>query len=186
MTDLVDLYRRAHKEFDAQVAAVQDDQWSAPTPCSAWDVRTLVNHIVNENRWTPPLMRGVEEVGDRFDGDLLGDDPKAAWDEAFHEAQAAVQEEGALERTVHVSFGDIPAREYISQMVIEHVVHGWDLARAVETDERIDPDLVDYVYEAGKPFTEQFRPYGAFRDIVAVPEDADIQTKLLAMFGRNP
>ena len=56
---------------------VGEDQWGAPTPCADWDVRELVNHVAGEDLWTAPLLEGstIEEVGDRFDGDLLGDDP---------------------------------------------------------------------------------------------------------------
>ena len=47
------------------------------TPCTEWDVRALVNHVLGEIRWAVPLFAGstIAEVGDRFDGDLLGDDP---------------------------------------------------------------------------------------------------------------
>ena len=73
-------YRRSVEGWTARVEAVGPDQWALPTPCADWDVRTLVNHVVGEDLWTGPLMRGatMEEVGDRFDGDLLGDDPRAS------------------------------------------------------------------------------------------------------------
>lgn len=79
--DVGDLHRRSIEEFGKRIEAVGDDQWELPTPCSDWDVRTLVNHIVAENLWTPPLMEGqtIADVGDRFDGDVLGADPKRAW-----------------------------------------------------------------------------------------------------------
>ena len=68
-------YRRSVEGWTARVEAVGPDQWALPTPCADWDVRTLVNHVVGEDLWTGPLMRGetMEEVGDRFDGDQLGE-----------------------------------------------------------------------------------------------------------------
>src|SRR5829696_6235060 len=95
--DQAALHRRAVEEFDARVRAVGDDQWELPTPCSDWNVRQLVNHLVYENRWTVPLMGGstIAEVGDRYEGDLLGDDPKGAWAESSAEAVAAVRADGA-------------------------------------------------------------------------------------------
>ena len=82
------------------------------TPCEQWDVRTLVNHLVNETSWVPPLMHGstIAEVGERFDGDLLGSDPVRSWSDASAAASAAVAEDGALERTVHLSYGDVAGR----------------------------------------------------------------------------
>ena len=66
--DQAELHRRAVEEFGARVKAVADDQWELPTPCSDWNVRQLVNHLVYENRWTVPLMGGstIAEVGEKF------------------------------------------------------------------------------------------------------------------------
>jgi ketosteroid isomerase-like protein len=63
-------------------------------PCTDWDVRALVNHVVAEERWTIPLMSGqtIEDVGSTLDGDLLGDNPADAATHAAHAAQLAVTE----------------------------------------------------------------------------------------------
>src|SRR5215217_7216662 len=108
MAGLVELYARAVDQFGPRVAAV-GDRWPAPTPDADWDVRALVNHVLNENLWAPPLLKGmtIAEVGDRFDGDQLGDDPQATWAAAAAASVASVRGDGALDRTVHVSFGDI-------------------------------------------------------------------------------
>src|SRR5919106_5970907 len=99
MADLVDLHRRAVEEFGRRVREVDDDQWTASTPCTDWDVRALVNHVAGENLWTAPLLAGktIEDVGDSLDGDLLGEDPKTVWDESAREATAAAAGPGALE-----------------------------------------------------------------------------------------
>src|SRR2546422_7260815 len=114
MDDLPVLYRRASDRYGSLVDAVGDEQWGQPTPCSEWDVRTLVNHLVNENLWVPPLFEGktIADVGDRFDGDVLGDDPAAAWSDAASPAVFAIAGDGAMERIVHLSFGDVPGSEY--------------------------------------------------------------------------
>ena len=54
-----------------------------------------------------------------------------------------MQADGALERVVDLSSGPTPAREYVSQLFADHLIHAWDLARAVGADERLDPELVD-------------------------------------------
>ena len=78
-------------------------------------MRTLVTHVVAEDRWTVPLLVGatVEQVGSRFDGDILGSDPLVSAQQAAAEANLAASETGALDRTVHLSFGDTVAREYV-------------------------------------------------------------------------
>jgi len=108
----VELHRRAVGEFDRRVRAIRDDQWQLGTPCTDWTVHDLVNHLVNEDLWTPELFAGktLAEVGNRFDGDLLGRDPLAAWEAAMREALAAVQADGALQRLVHVSWARSQAR----------------------------------------------------------------------------
>jgi uncharacterized protein (TIGR03086 family) len=175
------------EEFDARVRAVGDDQWELPTPCSDWNVRQLVNHLVYENRWTVPLMGGstIAEVGDRYEGDLLGDDPKGAWAESSADAVAAVQADGAMERTVDLSSGPTPASEYVSQLYADHLIHAWDLARAVGADERLDPELVDACAAWFASMEDIYRSIGAIGPRAETAPGADAQTTLLAAFGRT-
>jgi uncharacterized protein (TIGR03086 family) len=185
--DQAALHRRAVEEFDERVRAVGDDQWELPTPCSDWNVRQLVNHLVYENRWTVPLMGGstIAEVGDRYEGDLLGDDPKGAWAESSADAVAAVQAEGGLERTVDLSSGPTPATEYVNQLYADHLIHAWDLARAVGADERLDPELVEACAGWFARMEPHYRAAGAIGERPEVPPGADAQTTLLAAFGRT-
>ena len=188
MSELVPLFARAVEDFGRRVEVVGAGQWTAPTPDAGWDVRALVNHVLAEDLWAPPLLQGLtlSEVGGRFDGDNLGSDPLGAWRRASAEAVAAVGEGGALDRTVHVSFGDIPGREYVSQLTCDHVIHAWDLARAVGADERLDRDLVEFAYGDLAPQVDGWRSAGVFGPQVEVPADADRQTVLLALSGRRP
>ncbi len=181
------LHQRAEEAFGARVHAIREDQWGLPTPCADWDVHALVNHLVYENRWTPPLFAGrtVAEVGDRFEGDLLGGDGKAAWDSSAAEAVAAVHGDRAMERTVHLSFGDMPGQEYAMQLFADLLVHGWDLARALGADERLDPELVDACASWFAAVEEAYRGAGAIGPRPDVPPGAGAQTRLLAMFGRR-
>ena len=92
--DLNTLHRRTVESWERYLDGVAADQWDLPTPCTEWDVRALVNHVVGEDRWTRPLLQGmtIAEVGDRFDGDLLGDDPQAVGHDAATDASAAIDE----------------------------------------------------------------------------------------------
>jgi uncharacterized protein (TIGR03086 family) len=185
-TDVRDLYRRAQNTFGKHVHGVRADQWNAPTPCAEWDVRALVNHVLGEIRWAVPLFAGgtIAEVGDRLDGDLLGDDPVAAWDDAAPAAIAAVDADGAMDGTVHLSFGDVPGSEYATQLFADLLIHGWDLARATGQDDRLDSELVAACAGWFAGMADAYRGAGAVGPRPAVPADADPQAALLAEFGR--
>jgi len=188
MDKTLDWHGRALDEFGRRVHLVRPDQWGCPTPCTDWEVRGLVNHLVIEQLWVPPLVAGktISDVGDRFDGDQLGDDPIRAWDEAAAAAHAAFAEDGAMDRTVHLSYGDRPAREYCMELIFDAVVHSWDLARALEVDERLDPDLVEQVYAQAESMGDTLAGSGLFAEPVPVAEDADRQSRLIGLTGRNP
>jgi uncharacterized protein (TIGR03086 family) len=182
-----DLHRRACESFTATVREVRPDQWGLPTPCADWDVRALVNHVVGEDCWTSPLLEGatIAEVGDRFDGDLLGDDPVAASDAAAAEALAAIGQPGALERTVALSYGNSPAAEYVTELFVDHLIHRWDLAAAIGADTRLDEELVAACAAWLVEHEKVWRAAGVIGPRAPVSEDADAQTRLLAAFGRS-
>jgi uncharacterized protein (TIGR03086 family) len=183
----VDKFQRSLDGFDQRVAAVRDDQWQAPTPCSEWDVRALVGHVTSEQLWAPSMLAGrtMAEVGDRFDGDVLGDDPRAAWREAAAGAREAAASSKALDGMVHVSYGDVPAERYLTEMTLDAVVHAWDLARATGGDERLDPELVELALALVEPNLELLAASGLFGAPLEVPAGADPQTRLLALLGRR-
>ena len=186
--ELVDLFGRAVEEFGRRFRLIAHDQWDTPTPDVEWDVRALANHVLGECLWAPPLLAGltIADVGDRFDGDQLGDDPQEAWTTASDAALEAVREPGALERTVHVSFGDISGAEYVSQLTCDHLIHAWDLARAIGVHDRLDPRLVEWATGYLLPQADAWRSAGAFGPAVELPEGAGPQDRLLALTGRQP
>ncbi len=181
-----DDFVRAVRHFGETVHTVIQSQWSNDTPCTEWDVRALVNHVVNEARWVRPLLEGmtIAQVGDRFDGDLLKDDPVGAWDRSAADAVDAVSAPGAIDRIVHVSSGEIPAGEYLDQVFIDVVIHRWDLARGIDADDTIHPEYAAAIYEQTQPMEDTMKSWGAYGRKIEVPEDADTQTRLLAVFGR--
>ncbi|MEH1126666.1 TIGR03086 family metal-binding protein [Micromonospora sp. CPCC 206061] len=188
LMELLAIYRRSLAEFTGRVSQVRDDQWKAPTPCEDWDVRTLVNHVVYEDRWALPLFQGatIAEVGDRFEGDVLGADPAGNAREAADEAVRELATPGALDRTVHLSFGDAPISEYVNQLVAEHIVHGWDLATAIGADTRTDADVVRACAQWFASQEEAYRESGMIAPRVDLGSGAGELERLVAAFGRDP
>ncbi len=184
--DLETLYRRTVESWTARVQAVGPDHWTAATPCADWDVRELVNHVVGEDLWTEPLMRGstIADVGDRLDGDLLGNDPRASAGDAAARATSVVAETLPSQGKVHLSYGDEDMGEYVAQLAADHLIHGWDLAAATGGDTALDADLVAEVAAWFAAREDIYRSAGA---VAARAEAADDpQSQLLAAFGRDP
>ena len=184
--DLDALYRRTVEDWAAQVRAVGGDDWDRPTPCSEWTVRDLVNHVAGEDLWTVPLVEGstIEDVGDRFDGDVLGEDPVGTAVTAGDAAIGAVTTRLPQGGTVHLSYGEERLEEYLRQLAADHLVHGWDLAVAVGGSPRLDADAVADVADwfAGREAT--YRSVGAVGPRTGSFDDP--QADLLAGFGRDP
>lgn len=185
--DIPDLHAHACAVTQRLVDAVKDDQWHDATPCADWDVRELVNHIAADNLWVKPLMDGktIPEVGDQFDGDVLGDDPAGVTRSSAEEASAAFAEPGAMERPVAVSYGPVPASVYAGHRFMDVLIHGWDLAVATGQDTALDPELVAACWEIVQPEAELFAASGMFGTTVDVPPDAPLQTRLLGLLGRR-
>jgi uncharacterized protein (TIGR03086 family) len=184
--DLNALYRRTVESWSDQVRGVREDQWDLPTPCGDWTVRDLVNHVAGEDLWTVPLVQGstIEEVGDRFDGDLLGDQPAAAALEAAGDAVPVVAERLPAGGTVRLSYGEERLEEYVWQLAADHLVHGWDLAVSTAGSSRLDPELVEGVAEWFAEREELYRGAGAVGPRPGSYDDP--QDDLIAGFGRDP
>jgi uncharacterized protein (TIGR03086 family) len=186
--DLLDAHGQARDVFDRAMHKVGLTDWDSPTPCQDWTVRDLVNHIVSEQLWTPELLAGhtVEEVGDKYDGDQLRDDPMQAWADASATAHAAWLEPGAVERDVHLSYGTVKAPEYGWQLTTDLAVHGWDLATALGAHAGISDELATAILGYVEPQLASWAGSSMFADPVPVPDDADPATRLIGLLGRRP
>lgn len=186
--DVINLHGRCVAEFLARVATVPEDRWGAATPCSDWDVRQLVNHVVAEDRWTVPLLEGatIADVGTEFDGDLLGHDPAASAQRAADEAVAMVAEVLPTGGRVHLSYGDEDMVEYVHQLAADHLIHAWDLAAATGGETGLDPELVAQVASWFADREELYRGAGMIGPRVEGSFADDPRAALLAGFGRDP
>ena len=187
MTDIAQLHHQALDATGRIVARITPNQLSAPTPDGEWDVRALLNHVVAGNLWAAELAAGktIDEVGDRLDGDVLGDDPAAAYDASAKLAADVFAAPGALDAPCAVSYGPVPGSVYAGHRFLDVLIHGWDLAVATGQDTTLDPALVDALLEVIEPQAEMLRASGAFGPAVETAPDADAQTRLLAVLGRR-
>jgi len=187
MKDLLALFGAGCTVFGSRVHAVGVDQWTLATPCAEWDVATLVDHLIDEHLWVPPLLGGhdLATAGGIVDSAKrsIGTDQAAAWDAAVLDSQRAFAEPGALDREVALSRGPTPATEYIDEMIADLTIHGWDLGRAIGVREPLPDALVQFVF----PLAERYsgaEPY--FAPAVAPPDGATDEERLIALTGRQP
>lgn len=191
-----DVFVLADRELDRVVSGLTAEQWELVVPEAVSGrpgrvvtVRDLLATHAYDDAWVPDMVAGrsMDEVGvDAYDGDLLGDEPAAAFAAIVERACEAVLAVEDLDRTVHTSFGDFPLREYLWQVTGFRGLRAWDFARLVGADTTLPPDLVRGMWQEISPVAEQWRSMGVFGPAVSVPADAPLQDRLLGLVGRDP
>jgi uncharacterized protein (TIGR03086 family) len=169
------------------IGNVRSEQWTSPSPCTEWTIRDVVNHITGENLWAIEIFAGktIDEVGDRLNGDLVGDDPSAAYAQSVPPTSAAALAPRAMEVTCHLSFGDFPGAEYASQLFLDTLIHGWDVAIASGQNATLDPDLVQACLPIARGIAGEWRSTGMFGDDLAAGQTLSPQAELLGLLGRR-
>jgi uncharacterized protein (TIGR03086 family) len=186
-SDLPDLHARAVENTQSIVDFVTADQLGEPTPCSDWSVSQLLHHVVYGNLWVTPLVGGetIEQVGDRFEGDILGENFAAAYRSSGRAAVDTFNASGAMDAPCAVSYGPVPGRVYCGHRFIDVLVHGWDLAAATGGNIQLPPDLVEACIEVVRPQAQMLGASGMFGSAVADGSDMSPQSKLLGLLGRT-
>ncbi|HSX99639.1 MAG TPA: TIGR03086 family metal-binding protein, partial [Streptomyces sp.] len=162
------------------VSAVEPEQFDRPTPCADWDVRGLLGHIVWENLLWASLADGTPRSD--FTADHLGADHVTAFRSASRAARSAFARPGMLDRR----YGPAPGRRLVEQLVIEMLVHGWDLAQALGQPY----DSVQHLAETALPVVREIygglprTPAGSFAPPRPTPAHATSLDRLAAYLGR--
>ncbi len=188
--DLKDL-ERAFASTGAVLAGVTDAQLDEPTPCASWKVRELVNHIVGATTYFATLAEtgsppaGGDEAPDVADAD----DRVALFNEGAAQAVEAFSADGAMDRVMHLPFGDLPGGVFVNIAAIDTFTHGWDLAKATGQPADLDPALATEMLGVARTFLpDELRgpepaPFGPRVEPRAGASPAD---QLAAFLGRQP
>ena len=166
------------------VAGVKEDQLSKPTPCSEFDVRLLLNHMLGGLDMLRQAASG--EAATMPEGDQFGADPGKEYAERAAKLLEAVRAPGALDGTWKMPFGELPAQMMASIAFVEHVTHGWDLAKATGQDTTIPDGLLKEATEVVTPMDAMWRMPGVCGPKVDVPDDVSATDKYAAFMGRQP
>ena len=115
------------------------------------------------------------------------EDPVLAWPVHADAVQRLLDGSQAATRFQHPRAGEMPLPDAIDRFYTTDVfLHTWDLARATGQAERLDPQTCADLLAEMAPIEERMRSSGHYGPPVPVPEDADVQTRLLGFIGRDP
>lgn len=184
----VSMYERALARTRVVVAGTRREQLGDATPCTEWDVRALLNHIISGC-----LTFAAGRAGNRLEmsdaTDHVADDHVGAYERAAQAALDAFRGPGALDRQFSLPWGETPGSVALGVALADAAVHGWDLARSTGQDATIDDDVAEALYDMTSSMMAPKGPYprgASFKDPVDMRDDAPPADRLLAYLGRHP
>lgn len=169
MGDVLADHRRACEGFTQAVAAA-GGRWDAPSPCTDWDARGVVEHVIGFHDVLVLEPLGAKPTRPKGD-------PAQRWAVTLDALDAALRAPGAL---------DAQRESLLGALATDVLIHTWDLLRAVGRDVVLDPHLCEIGYERAAANRERLAASGMFGPPVGTADDASVQDKLLGLFGRDP
>ncbi|GAB2875768.1 TIGR03086 family metal-binding protein [Streptomyces deserti] len=182
------LFARATEQAAALIKTVRAEQLDGPTPCTEFDVRTLLSHLAGATHRVAVAAEGGDALAVRPFVDGVPDDGwTAAYDEARTRATKAWAADGRLDALLRMPFGELPGRQVLAGYVLETVVHTWDLSEALGHPLELDAELAEFALPVARRMLPDERrgdqvPFGS---AVPAPEGADAYGQLAAWLGRR-
>ena len=190
---MADQIQNTQRTLDAALSMIESASPAAlskATPCSEWDGRGLIEHMIgvvqNFNaafggaQLTPPTSQGT--------AGLAGDNPAASYQRAADALMQAIRKPGALDQTIKLPFGEMPGGQAINIVIGDQSIHTWDLAKALgkpfTMDEEIASGILGMLHRILTP--DRRGPGKGFAAEVPCAESAPVQDRLLAFSGRQP
>jgi uncharacterized protein (TIGR03086 family) len=159
------------------IARIKPDQWADPTPCTDWDVQSLVAHVINGNVMVVAAISGRAPTYRSLRTDF---------EESAATMVAAFGLPGALGKIVEVPFGRVPGAIALHLRLTELLAHGWDLATATGQPADFPDEIVEQeiAFTIGA-LTEIPADRTPFAPPTAVADDAPPLDRLVARLGRT-
>lgn len=188
-----ELYVKANEAEQKVVAQVTDDQWSLTMPQNVTHERMTLQEVVRyhiwDDAWIPDVLAGKtkEAVGAVHEHlfKLPTEELQTNFAAYNQRAIAAVRSLSDLDRIVHLTYGDFPAREYLQHNVSVRAFWSDDIAKLIGADTMMADDYVQALMDEFSPVVEGYRQMGLFPPPIEVASDANTETKLLALVGRE-
>jgi uncharacterized protein (TIGR03086 family) len=170
------------------VNGVPEGTLDAPTPCNDWDLRTLLNHTILWTSYSAERRAHGESVSE----DLMTKDFTAEpgfrddYARQIGEAVKAWADPKAWEGELGVMGDATPAADVGAMLIMEMVLHGWDVAKATGQEYNADDAVAQALLGIVEAQAELFRKYQGFADVVPGPDDATTFDRALSLAGRDP
>jgi uncharacterized protein (TIGR03086 family) len=186
----IELLALARQDFEAKLAMVEDDQWALPTPCTEWNVRALVNHVVAGNLMNVALLFGAStgEARKVWRSDSLGADPRGAFARSADELDTAFREQTDMDRMITHPHGEMSISRLLRVRTSDYEIHAWDIAVAVHGNVALNPAVIGALWEAMASNADFIASTGVYGEGPSgtLRDDAPLQKRLLDLTGRRP
>lgn len=171
------------------IRGITPDRLDAPTPCSEWNVRGLITHLLF---WGPSLEGSARKelvpppAEDERDADLAGSDWAPRLEAQTDRVVRSWSDPGAWEGMTSMGGPmEMPAATIGGMVLGELVIHGWDLARATGQQARWTAEVLELTYDMVAKTAEQGREMGVYGPQISVPDTAPMLDRILGLTGRN-
>ena len=174
--------------FDEVVADLADPDFDVVTCCAPWSVYDVVNHVAAVTMMFTLFASGETNAPRTPRGDVLAGDPVSGFRGAARASQLAWVSVDPT-RQCHLPFGVFPALEAAAVNMFDVLVHGWDIADAVDRSYRIPADLLPgAIGMARRLVTADAVATGQFAAVTSaagVAESPVSEKRLLELTGRR-
>jgi uncharacterized protein (TIGR03086 family) len=168
------------------LSGVSKDQLGDVTPCAAWKVSDLINHIVGGQYFFEACVKGDAPASGSTD--FSATDFVSAFEEGARRNLAAFGADGVMDKVLTLPFGQMPGSAFVGLAATDTFTHGWDLAKATGQGTDLAPELAAQLLTGAKQaISPAFRsPDGAvFGPEQSAPAGASNADQLAAFLGRT-
>ena len=177
---MIERHHRASDGFTKVVHQVDPERWDAPSPCTEWDARAVLEHVIGFHEVM--LLRPLGVDAQREKGD-----PVARWDATANALHDALERPGVLDEAIPGMGGnETTVRSMIRPLTSDVLIHGWDLAKATGIEPALDDELSADALDLAEANADAFKGSEMFGTPVPVADDAPVADRLVGFFGRDP
>jgi uncharacterized protein (TIGR03086 family) len=175
------------------VGAVPDELLDGPTPCPAYSVGDLLDHVggfaLAFTGAAKKATGGAGSQGPSGDASRLGDDWRTRIPRDLAALAEAWRDPAAWSGMTQAGGVELPGEVAGVVALDELVIHGWDVARASRQAYDCERPLLEVVHGFVAPFSapgQEEQRGGLFGPVVDVPDDAPLLDRVIGLAGRDP